>query len=307
MNSGIELDDDCLDESNISISEMTVQSIFSNIKSGIGLDIAKNHSGICIWEDNQIYLTGFELYDYDKSDYFAEYKMRLDFKNKLKALVQGKSFEYCIVEDVYGGDNFDTTRKLLALNTVIDELIFDGVCSVDNFVRWSATKWMSYFRLLYKQKGKLKSKFETQGILEYLKFDFYLRNKDLSDSEKKKIFFEDICDATGMLCGMIMAKFSDNNISKQSSLKLSDIKMYYLEDLSDIYSLRDKRVQEEGYDITSDIRTRDIESEILGKIQQSPNSVLCAYLPVNKLGTFGIKYNFTFYESGEGYLLFYKR
>lgn len=310
MNSGIDLGNDLdLYEPEfkaLDISAPTVESIFSCIKSGIGLDIAKNHTGICIWENNEIKTYGFDLIPYDKSDYFAEYRMRADFKKKLKEIVQGKHFEFCIVEDVYGGDNFDTTRKLLALNTVIDELIFERVCTVDNFVRWTATKWMSYFRMIYKQRGKLKSKIETQNILEYLKFDFYIKNKDLSDADKKKIFFEDICDATGMLCGMIMHKNSDLSLKKSISLKLSDIKMIYVEDIEDIYSIKDKRVREEGYVLT-DLSTRSLEKSIIGAVKVNPDVVLCSYIPVTKLGAFGIKHKFTFYESGEGYLLYYKK
>lgn len=309
MNSGIILDDDFIEEDTfkpLTIKQLTVESIFSCIKSGIGLDIAKNHTGICIWENNEIKTYGFELDSYDKSDYFAEYRMRNNFKKKLKEIVQGKHFEFCIVEDVYGGDNFDTVRKLLALNTVMDELIFDGVCFVDNFVRWSATQWMSYFRLIYRQKGKLKSKIETQGILEYLNYDFYMKNKDLSDSDKKKIFFEDICDATAMLCGMIMKKNCDLSLAKSSSLKLSDIKMVYVESLEDTYSIKDDRIREEGY-VYVDLNLRSIEKSIVNVVKSNPDFVLCTYLPVEKLGYFGIKNKFTFFNSGNGYLLFYKK
>ena len=40
-----------------------------------------------------------------------------------------------------------------------------------------------------------------------------------------------------MLCGMIMHKNSDLSLKKSISLKLSDIKMIYVEDIEDIYSL----------------------------------------------------------------------
>lgn len=310
MNSGIEMDDDLYENKSefkpLSIGVATVEGIFSCIKSGIGLDIAKNHTGICIWENNEIKTYGFELIPYDKSDYFAEYRMRADFKKKLKEIVQGKHFEFCIVEDVYGGDNFDTTRKLLALNTVMDELIFEGVCTVDNFVRWIASQWMSYFRMIYKQRGKLKSKIETQGILEYLNFDFYIKNKDLSDADKKSIFFEDICDATAMLCGMIMKQNCDLSLAKSISLKLSDIKMIYIENLEETYNIRDKRIREEGY-VYIDINPRALEKNIVGAVKANPDIVLCTYLPVAKLGRFGIQHKFEFFESGEGYLLFYKK
>lgn len=311
MDSGILMDDSDLyiEKSNfkpLNIEKPTVESIFSCISSGIGLDIAKNHTGICIWENSEIKTYGFDLIPYDSSDYFAEYRMRLDFKNKLSEIVKGKHFEFCIVEDVYGGDNFDTTRKLLALNTVMDELIFEGVCNVETFVRWKAVEWMKYFRMIYKQKGKLKSKIETQGILDYLGFDFYLKNKDLSESAKKSIFFEDICDATAMLCGMILKKNLDLNLEKATPLKLSDIKMVYIESTEETYWIKDKRIREEGF-IGVDLNTRALEKSIINCVKANPNDVLCAYLPVLKLGTFGIKHNFEFFESGEGFLLFYKK
>ena len=308
-----------------SIDKMSVESILSSIKSGIGLDIAKNHSGICIWENGVVKTYGFKLNDYDTSDYFAEYKMRLDFKNKLSEIIKGKSFEFCIVEDVYGGDNFDTTRKLLALNTVIDELIFDGVCKVEHFVRWNATKWLSYFRQISNIGSRFNSKVETQLILEFLDFDFYIKNKNLDQSDKESIFFEDICDATAMLCGMVIKAFSDRsnqeivvnnnevsnknvnvNLKKKSSLKISDIKLIYLEDIEDVYTTRDRRLREEIYDLCK-LNTRNIEKSILSLIEENPDSILCSYLPVEKLGYFGIKHKLEFYHSGEGYLFFYKK
>ena len=168
------------------IEKLTVLNLFKTIKSGIGLDISKNHTGIVIWNGKTIETYGFAIEEYDKSDYFAEYKMRRDFKEKLYQIVKDRHFEYCIVEDVYSGENFDTVRKLLALQTVIDELIFEHVCVVDNFVRWLQVEWSKYTRQVYKQAGRLKSKLETQGILEYLEFDFYLEHKgDLTELRKK--------------------------------------------------------------------------------------------------------------------------
>lgn len=288
------------------IEKPTVISLLKTIPSGIGLDIAKNHTGIFIWNGETTEEYGFELEPYDKTDYFAEYKMRRDFKNKLLEIVKERHFEYCIVEDVYGGDNFDTVRKLLAINNVMDELIFEHSCTVGNFVRWSETKWASMTRQIYKQKGKLKSKIETQGILEYLEYDFYLKNKDLSNADKKKIFFEDICDACAMLLGVVIQKNLEISLVKQTSLKLSDIKMVYIEDLLDTYNHRDIRIREEGY-IAVDLNTRNLEKSIVDSVKAHPNDVLCAFVPVDKLGVFGIKHKFTFYESGEGYILFYKR
>lgn len=284
----------------------TVLSLFKTIPSGIGLDIAKNHSGICIWNGESIEQYGFALDDFDKKDPFAEYKMRRQFKQKLSEIIRGRYFEHCIIEDVYGGENFDTTRKLLALNTVIDELIFEHCCTVNKFYRWNEPKWSSATRSIYKQRGRLKSKIETQGLLEYLEYDYYLEHKDDKSAVKKEIFFEDICDATAMLLAVVANETLNLNIAKQSSIKMSDIKMIYLEDTMDTYSCSDKRVNEEGF-ISVDLDYRNIEKSIVNQVSQHPNDVLCAFLPSSKLGVFGLKHKFTFYDSEEGYLLFYKK
>lgn len=284
----------------------TVLSLFKTIPSGIGLDIAKNHSGICIWNGESIEQYGFALDDFDKKDPFAEYKMRRQFKQKLSETIRGRYFEHCIIEDVYGGENFDTTRKLLALNTVIDELIFEHCCTVNKFYRWNEPKWSSATRSIYKQRGRLKSKIETQGLLEYLEYDYYLEHKDDKPAVKKEIFFEDICDATAMLLAVVANETLNLNIAKQSSIKMSDIKMIYLEDTMDTYSCSDKRVNEEGF-ISVDLDYRNIEKSIVNQVSQHPNDVLCAFLPSSKLGVFGLKHKFTFYDSEEGYLLFYKK
>lgn len=312
INTGIGFDDEDVffdtptSTEHIEMDSLTVESILSSIQTGIGLDISKNHTGICIWENGEVKLYGFKLNEYDSSDYHAEYRMRLDFKNRLKEIVKGKHFDLCVVEDVYGGDNFDTTRKLLALNTVIDELIFDGVCSCDEFIRWQSSKWLSGFRMIHKVKGKLKSKFETQAILGYLNFGFYLQTKDLSESEKCEIFFEDKCDATAMLCGVIMKKNSDISVTKRSVVKMADIKMVYIEYMEDSYNISDKRIQDDGF-VSVSLTGRNVENSILRLVKENPDLVYCAYLPVSKLGSFGLKHNFTFYDSGEGYLFFYKK
>lgn len=304
-------------EQTFSYEKPSVESILRTVPSGIGLDIAKNHTGVVIWNGETIETYGFKLVEYDKLDYFGEYKMRREFKRKLTEIVSGRHFEYCIVEDVFGGDNFDTVRKLLALNTVIDELIFDSVCTVGTFVRWNKSKWAKMTRTIYKQKGKLKSKIETQNLLEYLEFPFVLKYKDYPETEheakktglptKEDIFYEDICDACGMLLGLVISHNYDLDITKSSLVKMSDVKMLYVDYIEDTYSIKDSRVQDEGFILLDDFDTKHIENSIKQAVTLHPNDVLCVELPPDKLGRFGIKNNFTFFTEGEGYLIFYKK
>ena len=288
------------------IESLTVEGLLSHINSGIGLDIAKNHSGVTIWDGNSVITYGFELEQYDKTDMHAEYKMRRDLKHKLLKIVDGMHFEYCVVEDVFGGDNFDTVRKLLALNTVIDELIFDGVCSVDNFYRWLESTWMKYCRLIYKQSGKLRSKFEVQGILEFLNWNFYLEHKDDSNTVKRNIYFEDICDSCGMLLGAVAKDFVKIDDAKPSRLRLSDIKMVYCEDFNEFGKIRDKRLKEEEA-LVVDLDFKHLEGSIVDLAMKYPDKVLCALLPSEKLGVFGMKHKFAFYDSDTSCLYFYNK
>lgn len=287
------------------ISKPTVLSILGTIPSGIGLDIAKNHTGIVVWDGKSVETYGFSIQEYDKQDYFAEYKMRREFKDRLARVVTGKQFAYCIVEDVYMGENFDTVRKLLALNTVMDELIFDGVCGVGNFVRWTESKWLSNLRRLYKPHGKLKSKVETQEILRYLGFDFLLQHEGDSPAGKLGIYYEDICDAMGMLLGVVAQLSMENTLDKAVKYRFSDVKMVYLHDtLNARLTCRDSRVSEEAFTEVV-LNSHALEKDILRQAVAHPGDVLCAELPAGKLGSFGVRRKFKFYEDGSGYLFFY--
>lgn len=287
------------------VSSVSTETLLSGIKSGVGLDIAKNHSGVTIWDNGEIQRYGFELDTYDNSDPFAEYRMRLSLKEKLKDLLGGKHFQHCVIEDVYGGENFDTVRKLIALNTVIDELIFEGIVKVDSFYRWKEPVWLKYFRKIYKVKGSPKAKIETQRILEYMNDSFYMKNKDLSDSKKKEIFFEDICDSTAMLCAVVMY-LKEDKVEKDKQLSLKDIQMYYIEYEDYYLEIEDDRIRLEQY-YYADPHFRNLENKILSEARNHPDEVICMDLPVSRLGTFGLKNKLSYFESGDGCLLWYRK
>ena len=173
-----------------------------------------------------------------------------------------------------------------------------------NFVRWLEPVWLKSLRGIYKQSGRPKPKIEVQGVLEFLEFPFYMEHKD--DKDKLGIFFEDICDAAGMLLGVVANKILEVNIAKQIPVKLKDVKMYYIPDLTEMCNVGDKRVECEGA-VYVDLNTRSLEKSILSLVQQYPNDVLIAELPSSKLGTFGVKMKFMFYDSDECHLIFYKK
>lgn len=298
------------------VEKVNIYDIMKYIKSGIAIDAAPQHTGIVIWDGDELKEYYFKLSEPDRKSNFWEYKLRREFKQKLTEIVKGKSFEVCIIEDIYGGENYITLRELAEINTVVDELIFDGVFFIEEFYRWKPSEFLAKCRRLYKQRGSLKSKIELQGILEYLDYPYYMKNKDLpqtlSESRKtgrptkKDICFEDVCDACGMLLAIATTKFLNISVEKSSAIKLSDIKMEYLERVELVDFSSDRRINSELW-IVAELDFRHIKESIINLVRQYPNDLICVELPVNKLGVFGIEQNFNFYDSGEGYLFFYKR
>lgn len=298
------------------ISKVTMLDMLHQLSSGIAIDAAPNHTGIVTWDGEKTEEFYFKVPVTDKSDKFWLYKLRRNFKAELKKIVEGKEFEYCIIEDCYGGENYTTGIELSQINTVIDELIMDGVCFVDNFYRMKPSAWLAKARTIYKQRGKLRSKIETQGILEFLECEYYMKNKDLpeKDREAKKlgvlskeaICFEDVCDAYGMLLAVAAMKTFEINSLKSSGLRLSDIKMEYVEELIDFDFSSDRRIKSEGY-IEVELDTRNLAESIRCTAQMYPSDVLCAIVPPSKLGAFGMEHGFRYFNSNEGYLAFYNK
>lgn len=292
--------------SNITLEKPNVISLLKMIKSGIAFDLAKRHIGISIWDGEDLKHYGFKLAEESKDDYFAMYRLRRELKKRISEITRGKHFEYCFVEDIYGGENFNTVRILAELNTVPDECIFDSIFTVDNFIRLKPVSWLANARTLYRQRCKLTTKIEIQGILEYFEDDFVLKNKDLSEVEKKNIFYEDICDATGMLLSIVAMKILEDKRTEARPVPISKIKFVYLEATEYSYSCKDKRVKNEDYRwVTLDYR--NLEKSISSLCGCYPDEVLCALLPPKNLGNFGLRQGFEFYDSDEGFLFFYKK
>ena len=109
-----------------------------------------------------------------------------------------------------------------------------------------------------------------------------------------------------MLIGVIVKKSTEETIAKNTNIKLSDIKMIYVEHKEDRKQVRDKRLKEiSEEDIINVEINKTIEKNILTYCTNNRTDVMCAEIPVNKLGVFGQKHKFNFYESGNGYLYFY--
>lgn len=285
-----------------------VEDILSSFKSGIGLDISKNHTGVAIWKDGKLETLGFAVdMEYDKSSYLAEARMRHEFKQKLYEILKGETWEVCIIEDVYGGTNFDTTRKLLALNCVIDELVLEDKVHIEYLYRFKEAEWLKDLRKIANIGNRLNPKYECQKILEYLKFDFLMEHIDDKKSVKAEIFFEDRCDAAGQLLGLAMRLNSNDRAVKSSSVRLRDLKMYFLEDEDDTFMIDDDIIRNNCIVCEDFPDGSDIEGCLISMAEKHKKEVVSILVDTTKLGIFGVKNGFNFYEQGYGYLVFYNK
>lgn len=306
------LEDCCEDTSTVeAVNELNIMTLLNG--TAITLDIAPLHTGVVIWngssfEEYYFHLSRKEgMQDESVSPMWA-IKQRRVFKKHLEEIVKGRSFDYCLVEGVYGGENYNTTVQLLNLNTVIDELILDGVCDVKTLYREKQTVWSKDMRLIYKQKNKPTSKVEVQNFLDYMHCSYYLEHKDDTAKQKALECFEDICDSYGMMFSIVAKLNFVTTNEKKKHISFSDIKMLYVEDSSDVYYSRDEVFSSGDFE-NVDLDFRNIEKSILGYVEQFPDRLLCAYLPPSKLGIFGVKHHLEFFcnEDDEGWLYFYKR
>lgn len=274
------------------IDKISVDSLLQRFESAIGLDISKRSTGCVIWyngvlEKHQIVLSkDVNITD----DPYAEEKMRREFRTKLLEVVNNRNFEYAVVEGVFGGENFDTVRKLLALNTVFDGIILDGLCEVKNYYKKSNKEWKKYLGKIIHIDGAPTDKYKIQKVMEYLGYDYYLENNNLSNAQKESIGFQDILDATGMLCALSVEL--DTNIDKKKEKKVPfnklNIRYYDSEDEFE-YDDRMTRIQETGVTIVTCNNVKDIKKFIVDTVNEDRSKAYIIEIPNENLGYFALE------------------
>ncbi len=291
----------------LSIESVTVESLLKEMGTSLALDISKNSTGISFWKNGELHVSNYHIpVEFTDSDPFSEIKMRLDFKKHLTSLFSGEHFDTIIVEDVFGGDNFTTVRKLLALNTVIDELVVEKVITVENFYRQSNQTWKSNMRSIYKVGKGLKDKFEIEQVALHLGFGYALEHQSDTDAQKSKEGYQDILDATMMLCSVSALKNSEIKTKKSSRIKKSDIEFDFIEDLEYLdYSEKELYSQYPYMEISRANKKSTIERVFVDSFnnnEEYEEYILALHVSSGEVGLFGIEHGI---PTTEGYILGY--
>ena len=292
----------------LKIEKITAMSLIKTFKSAVTFDISKTSTGLGVWDgvEYKKYKITMDTV-YNKTDALSEARMRREFKEYLTELLGGKHFELVVVENVFGGENFDTVRILLALNTVADELILEGVFTADTVRKVDNQSWKMCLRKVHKVKGKPTDKYEIEEIMKYLEFDFALENCNLTDSQKDEIGYQDILDCTGLLCAMAISKTMDVKIKSGKSIKMASIEILNFDCEEDLDFCDEKVLRR--YPIERVQLTGSVEKTILNTVNDRPTEDIIFELevPNERLGTFVSRYNIPFSDYGSVLLIFFRK
>ena len=193
----------------------------------LGLDLSKNSTGITVISDGGFESHNFTLKEVPKEERFRELIYRRQLYDYLKESYEGCRFKTIVVEDVHAGVDPQVTRMLYSLNTVIDELVYDGYIDCDNFIRANNKSWKSWLWSIEPQVGRgLDDKGRIEALLKYL---------GVSDRGKG---YQDRLDSLGMLIGY----FFKNEVQKEdlnllTKVRWSDVYYGVVDDLEDIKNL----------------------------------------------------------------------
>lgn len=179
-------------------------------KSFVALDISVNSTGFVI----------YDITDAGTSLRYGTYKIkakddrerRKEYREFLLWLLGGKGYDYIVIEDVIFGNNFETTKALIQLNVVVEDLIDFKLLPDIPVIRLGNTVWKkSLYQLAnIEQPNKLYGTDDKECIriaLKLLKFE-------LPENTP-----QDIYDAMGIVLAYIGIKHSETKISEQQTIQ----------------------------------------------------------------------------------------
>ena len=117
---------------------------------------------------------------------------RKEFREFLISMLGDIHFPVVFVEDVIAGTNFKTTKGLIQLNTIVDDLKEYGLVSVGEIKRIDNKVWKKYLKMASNYDGDIKKEDEKQLITNCM--------KEIGINFKIK---QDIYDAMGIAVAVI--------------------------------------------------------------------------------------------------------
>ena len=215
----------------------------------LSLDISVRSTGWVLCLDGNVQ---YGTYSIESQD---ELGRRREFREFLVSLIGDKVIPLVVVEDVIAGTNFKTTKGLIQLNSIIDDLKEYNLVSVGEIKRIDNKKWKKYLKQASNYEGEIKKEEDKVLIHNCM--------VELGFNENVK---QDIYDALGMAVAVIFRDKVLGEMSKTDAVLKKDLKRGYtikqfieLDKKSDKYldKLKEK-YKRENENIDWSLEARDI-------------------------------------------------
>lgn len=265
-------------------TSVTYKDIIPKGVNILSLDVSKTSTGWVRVLDGKIEHGVFEIKVHSDNGVLE----LVEFKNFLKSITEGVTFDFICIEDIIGSINFKTAKILYRLNLTVDDLVHEGVIVSKELIRIDNKRWKKHLKQLsgYRStvRGYNDDKKMVRDCLHLLGFN----------NEVK----QDIYDACGVLLGVLYEKtFSSKENTKTKKISLEKYKMKNFGDEDSAFLYIDK-LKNKGNIIVEDISDRSISLEQFWKNSSYDldNSVILVRLRGDQFGRVLLKKKLVCYE-----------
>lgn len=169
-----------------SIKSIHYKDILKLEQNFISLDISVNSTG---WVRSRKGVVDYGTYSLESID---ELDRRVEFRGFLQELIGYYNYDRIYVEDVIAGTNFKTTKGLIQLNTIVDDMKAFDLIKVDKIIREDNNKWKKYLRQASNYEAEIKK--ENPKVMIKKSLNLIGFNEEV---------IQDIYDAMGLAVAMI--------------------------------------------------------------------------------------------------------
>lgn len=238
----------------------------------ISFDISVRSTGWCRYYEGVFEKGSFGLQSQ------TELERRMEFRQQAIKLIDNKQYDFIAIEDVIAGTNFETTKILIQLNSIIDDLCYLGIVPQSPIERIGNTVWKRYLKEVSGYQG-IKGGFVKSEIKRAINMLGY--NEDV---------VQDIYDSIGIAIGVIQRR---NDTKPKKTVKLKDdlSKSYVFYEYSEekLYELS----HEKGYEAITLKYDSSLGKDMLQvfkhKVQEiGDNYVFVLDCPREKYGVLGL-------------------
>ena len=196
---------------------MTYLDLFNGYNF-LSLDISVRSTGWCKYQSGVFSYGSFGLTARD------ELHRRMEFRSKIKEIASADVYDFIAIEDVIGGTNFETTKYLIQLNSIVDDMIYMRELNQTDVRRIGNTIWKKHLK----------------AVTDFSNTKLLFNKEEIKKSIIKLGFtvdtVQDVYDSIGIAIGAILEK---QGVKEKKAKIRTDLARSY-----NFYQYSDAKVQE---------------------------------------------------------------